>query len=460
MKSEEKVLDFKTRARLENVHHSVAAGFMLALASSLSFYFGFGLTQYTSYIRALMALAFTVAVTRLYFCFKIIKNHSVLDKYFMLLPLATITNGLLWGLHFAVIFWETRFTGNLALGAMMIMMSFATSALTINTTVPRTFVYFMISLTTPSLLVAVKIWQDNPIIDSLVMVLLLSIFSAYQLVQFRNMKKLTFSRIMNGINLEKAIDDLKVNQTNLLHETAKSQHSSRLASLGEMAGGIAHEVNNPLAIINGHLTGIKRDLSSGSEIDREKNIQRTDKAMKAIERISSIVKGLKNFSQQRDSDPLLPASMKTIISETLDFCAERVRSNGIELRIDSEFDYEVSCRSIQISQVLINLINNANDAIKDYPENEKWIQVKLTQRGNSVYIFVSNGGPSIPQHVREKLFQPFFTTKAVGSGTGLGLSISKGIMNQHNGDLWLETDTPYTTFVISLPHLKSRENAA
>jgi C4-dicarboxylate-specific signal transduction histidine kinase len=104
---------------------------------------------------------------------------------------------------------------------------------------------------------------------------------------------------------------------------------------------------------------------------------------------------------------------------------------------------------VQISQVLLNLISNACDAIAE--RDEKWIRIGAERKNGLVSIYVMDSGTGIPETVREKMFQPFFTTKEIGKGTGLGLSISTGILDAHNGSLSIDSTKPNTCFVVQLP---------
>lgn len=127
-------------------------------------------------------------------------------------------------------------------------------------------------------------------------------------------------------------------------------------------------------------------------------------------------------------------------------------SRYIKLEIESVPDVELECHPVQISQVLINLIKNAEDAlIEESNETERWIKLSFKKEGGFISVRVINGGPAIPKDIHSKLFQPFFTTKVVGKGTGLGLSISHGIMKEHKGDLIYDQSEGHTTFAMLLP---------
>lgn len=237
-------------------------------------------------------------------------------------------------------------------------------------------------------------------------------------------------------------------------EHAKAQHSLRLAALGEMAGGIAHEINNPLAIIRGrsdHLT----ILSRKGTLTHEKLIETTNKINSTVDRISKVVTGLRAFSRDTEHDPYSEAFVAQIVQDTLLLCQGRLEKYQIRLTV-SEIDpnLKIECRSTQISQVLLNLINNARDAIMGL--GEKWININVTDLDNQIEIRVTDSGLGIPETVQTKIFEPFFTTKEVGQGTGMGLSISAGIIKDHQGILSLNKISDHTEFVICLPKQRRR----
>src|SRR5262249_54178985 len=131
-------------------------------------------------------------------------------------------------------------------------------------------------------------------------------------------------------------------------------------------------------------------------------------------------------------------------------CSERLRRNSIQLKIQhGSPNLKIECRSTEISQVLLNLLNNALDAVQ--PLDQKWISIDVADAGNDVEIAVTDSGPGIPAHLRDKIAQPFFTTKEIGKGTGLGLSISRGIAEAHHGGLFLDPVCANTRFIVCLP---------
>jgi signal transduction histidine kinase len=226
-------------------------------------------------------------------------------------------------------------------------------------------------------------------------------------------------------------------------------NSARLASLGQMASGMAHEINNPLAIIQMHAHQLKRFLK-----DKDLNPETALKGATIIEetvfRINKIITGLRSFGRDAGNDPLLKVSLAEVVNSTLQFTSAQFSSRGIEIRKNFFPEVQAVCRPVQISQVIFNLLNNSFDAIRD-SQTEKWIKIEIYNEGNCAKLVVSDNGSGIDSLIRDKIFYPFFTTKEIGGGAGLGLSSSLGIVEANHGELSLSQDTEHTTFILSLP---------
>jgi signal transduction histidine kinase len=249
------------------------------------------------------------------------------------------------------------------------------------------------------------------------------------------------------------IDHEKALEVENDQQRARASHNAKMASLGEMAGGIAHEINNPLAIIQGKVEQMRERQSAG-KLDTAQIDRGLEMIEKSSRRISKIVKGLKSFSRNGEKDPFQRISVQQIIEDTLSFCREKIEQNGITFEVILEPELVIEARETQISQVILNLIQNSNDALLEKPagSEKNWIRVEAKKiLGERVILSVTDSGPGIPPEAVSRLMQPFFTTKPVGKGTGLGLSISRGIAEEHHGKFFYDDRSRNTRFCLELP---------
>lgn len=249
--------------------------------------------------------------------------------------------------------------------------------------------------------------------------------------------------------------DLKKAQESMRDQQAAMSASSRLAALGEMAGGIAHEINNPLAVAHAHASRLG-DAARGGKVDKDMIIQSTEKIESVCLRISRIIAGLRTLARDGERDMFIDATVGSIVNDALSVCTERMKHLSINLttNLDHFAGETLECRPVQISQVLINLLSNAQHAVEErttYAPGERWIRVDCVDRGPDIDIRVTDSGAGIPRGIQDRIFDPFFTTKDVGKGTGLGLSVSASIIRDHGGRLFLDKGSPATRFVVRLP---------
>ncbi len=242
-------------------------------------------------------------------------------------------------------------------------------------------------------------------------------------------------------------------QKNLDSERMKSVKNAKLASLGEMSAGIAHEINNPLAIIDGAVSLLPRFLN-----DPDKMNSKIKAIKRSCDRISAIVKGLKKFSRSGDSIELSRHDLASIVRESLVLIDSSSKRNSTPVTFDGMKDAAIFCNEVEIEQVLVNLMNNAIEAVKDC--SDRWVKVSIVESDEYIRLFVMDSGKGISEEVRTRLFEPFFTTKKVGEGTGLGLSISRGILDEHSATISLLTDSPNTCFEIRFPKAEKLKNVA
>lgn len=245
-------------------------------------------------------------------------------------------------------------------------------------------------------------------------------------------------------------------ETQLEVQRARAFSSAKFASLGEMASGIAHEVNNPMMVIALNNEQLKK-LLSRSELDRERAMQKLGLIERGVRRVAKIVEAMQMFSRDGTGRPLEPVSLATIIDDTLVFCAERFINYKIrfELVVPREQEVRVNCRPMQISQIILNLLNNAFDAVEESAEKRITLEVLEDRGRGTVAIKVTDTGRGVRESEREKIFQPFYTTKPVGRGTGLGLSLSRKLAHDHSGELFLDLARAETCLVLELPCAKA-----
>jgi signal transduction histidine kinase len=240
-----------------------------------------------------------------------------------------------------------------------------------------------------------------------------------------------------------------------IESRARVVESAKLAALGEMAAGIAHEINNPLAVISTRATRVEERLTgciagaTATESELLALVIDVNKIQETCSRIARIVKGLRVVSRNGDRDPFRTTRVREIVEDVLGLCHERFRSRGVTLATEDVPDVEFDCRATQVAQVLLNLLNNAFDAV--YETRDPWVKLVCEVRGGSVVFVITDSGTGIPKSISSKIMEPFFTTKGVGRGTGLGLSISRQILRDHQGSLELRDDRPNTTFEASFP---------
>ena len=226
--------------------------------------------------------------------------------------------------------------------------------------------------------------------------------------------------------------------------------SARLSALGMMAGGLAHEINNPLGIIHAYASNLL-EMAHEGEISIPVLENTSTHIKETAERIGSIVKSLRHIAREGDGDPILPASLHDLIERVLELSRERFRMHSVQLicaPIDPQL--QVPCREVEIAQVVMNLLQNAFDAAAESP-GERWVAVDVSTRDDSVVVSVTDSGPGVPPSIRARIMEPFFTTKPVGKGTGLGLSLSRSIAAGHGGELTFGEQNGHTCFSLILP---------
>jgi two-component system NtrC family sensor kinase len=272
-----------------------------------------------------------------------------------------------------------------------------------------------------------------------------------------------------------AIDTLK-------HAQSRLVQSEKLASLGQLVAGVAHEINNPLAFVTNNIVVLQRDFAGLKEIlkayqaadatllaadpQAAANIhelaERIDvtyslanlaetltRSREGLKRIQQIVLDLRDFSRQETVGDLQEhVDLNTGIASTINIVRGRARGRGVELTADLTPLPGITCSPTKINQVVLNLVANAIDACHTGGK----VTIRSRTRPSGIEVEISDNGSGIDPSVRDKIFDPFFTTKPQGQGTGLGLSISHGIVADHGGTITVESAIGKgTTFFVRLP---------
>lgn len=225
----------------------------------------------------------------------------------------------------------------------------------------------------------------------------------------------------------------------------KIQQTEKLVSMGQLAAGIAHEINNPLGVILCHIDLLKDEPELSDEAQGDLKIIK-----KHAGNCRNIIADLLKFAHQQRTVKA-PASINSIISEVVSMVASQFQKNKIDLVTDLQEDLpELRLDADKVKQVILNLLINSSHAI--YKDGNITIRSSFNKTSGSCIVVVEDTGAGIPEEKIAKIFDPFFTTKPPGEGTGLGLSVSYGIIKDHNGDIRVESKIGQPTkFIISLP---------
>jgi signal transduction histidine kinase len=244
------------------------------------------------------------------------------------------------------------------------------------------------------------------------------------------------------------IDKLEVAYTELKETQIQLQNAEKLASIGQLAAGVAHEINNPLGTILLYSSMLKEDIEKLKE--ENSNVEDLKMIIDETNRCKAIVSNLLNFARQGKLE-LKNVNITSLLNDIIKTIKLNPNFTDVKLYFQSaliEENYKFD--SDQIRQVLVNLITNACESLEE--SDKKEVHVNLTTINNDLIIEIKDTGCGIPESNINKLFEPFFTTKKIGKGTGLGLAISYGIIKMHKGNILVKSKVGEgSVFTLTLP---------
>ena len=250
-------------------------------------------------------------------------------------------------------------------------------------------------------------------------------------------------------DLQDTTAEIQRREQELREKQEQLVQAAKLATLGELTTGVAHELNNPLNNIGLYVGNVVDVIQLGT-LDTERMLRDLNNAMRQVHKASQIISHLRTFGRvapaSRD-----PVAVKPIILQAFSLLQEQLRLRDIDVELDlGDDDPVVMGNAIQLEQVFLNLLTNARDALSE--AERRVIAVTLRVKGAIATISFRDTGPGIPCGLEGRLFDPFFTTKDVGAGTGLGLSITYGIVRDHEGTI-IARNAPGegAEFVLELP---------
>lgn len=261
-----------------------------------------------------------------------------------------------------------------------------------------------------------------------------------------------FSKTVSQSTIAVAVDiqDLVDARATAAQQAQLALDKSRLATLGMMSAGIAHEISNPLALI-----GMIAETSAANfhNVLNDPALAKAkfQKIAVTVNRANKVINSLKNMARSHEGSPEEHISLSEIVTDAVELISDRLRLNGVHLDIKIECpDDKIFCRPSEICQVLVNAIQNSIHAVENL--DERWITIRIYKTDQQiVQLEIIDSGKGIPEEIRDRITEPLFTTKGYGKGTGLGLTLSNEIMKNHGGRLYFDYMRAHTTLVLELP---------
>ena len=252
-------------------------------------------------------------------------------------------------------------------------------------------------------------------------------------------------------DLRETTQEMEEREQELREKQEQLVQAGKLATLGELTTGVAHELNNPLNNIGLFIGNVLDHVRLG-RFEPADVIEELENAMEQVRKATAIISHLRTFGRAAPVS-VEAVDVDEVIERSLLLMQEQLRLRGIEIELDlAPEELIVLGNAIQLEQVFINLLTNARDALSE--SRGKTIKIATSREADWISIRFSDTGPGIPRELEKRIFDPFFTTKEVGTGTGLGLSITYSIVKEHGGNISVEPKRRGARFLIELPVMK------
>ena len=338
--------------------------------------------------------------------------------------------------------WITSTTGNHPMYVLGSYLTFSACGMFLDN--EKSLLLFILSMILP-----LSVFNGTVINSSIPVFFIYFLFASGAIINYFGLTdRFELIKKLRQLNIE-----IKEKSAEIAKERMNSFNASKLASLGDMASNIAHEINNPLTIIQGYVRKIKRSmLENNNELLSEDVHFQLDQIIITTERIALTITRLKKLSPTRSNFEMTMVNPIYLTETITDYFVNRFFVEKIKFRC--EINYEelkntaIYCRQDDISQILINLINNAIFAAKENINKAPEVAITCNCDNEFVYFSIEDSGSGISNDILEKIYEPFFTTKQAINAVGLGLSITKTVVEDNLGVINLDRNVNFTRFVI------------
>ncbi|MDD5729668.1 MAG: GAF domain-containing sensor histidine kinase [Candidatus Omnitrophica bacterium] len=303
--------------------------------------------------------------------------------------------------------------------------------------------------------VVIPCFLENKLLDILILGDKLSgkIYTSEDLDNFSFLASEAALATENALLYGKIEEEVRQRTEELVGTQKQLIHAEKLATVGTLAGGVAHEINNPLTAI---LTNVQMLLMDGEKLDADSK-ESLELIEEATKRCRTIVQKLMTYAKKPlEQSEITEVNVNTVVKKVASFLQYQLEQDNIRIVFeDKEGDCFVSGNHNELEQVVTNMVLNARDAIKHVKKSGD-ICISVNNEKNKICIAIKDEGAGMPKEIMDKIFDPFFTTKDVGKGTGLGLSICQSIVEKHKGSIAVQSEpNKGSIFTVKLPKLKT-----